>query len=102
MIIGFCKHVDFYVRISPLRVIARSEATWQSVSQTFQILSISVKTVCARGNGLPRQSADWLAMTRKEICLQKSYDCLLMPIVIILFSGGTGADPSFLYSEEVS
>jgi len=37
-------------------VIARSEATWQSVSpENIQIFR--------KGDGLPHQSADWFAMT---------------------------------------
>ena len=36
MIIGFNKHVDFYERVPSCTVIARSEATWQSASQTLR------------------------------------------------------------------
>ena len=37
--------------------------TRKSVPQRCKFLGVSVKSVCAKGNGLPRQSADWLAMT---------------------------------------
>ena len=45
--------------IVDLGVIARSEATWQSVFS----LATGAKSEHFKGNGLPRQSADWLAMT---------------------------------------
>ena len=32
-----------------------------------KFLSASVKSACTKGYGLPRRSADWLAMTRKEL-----------------------------------
>ena len=66
MIIGFNKHVDFYDRVLSCTVIARSEATRQSVSQALQIPECFRKIGLYRGNGLPHQSADWFAMTCKE------------------------------------
>ena len=76
MTIGFRKHEYFYDRVLSRTVIARSEATWQSVSQTLQIPECFRKIGLYRGNGLsegelphkeeyglPHQSADWFAMT---------------------------------------
>ena len=64
--IGFRKHTHFYVEFPSCTVIARSEATWQSVSKTFRFSERSMDPARAKGNGLPRQSADWLAMTRNK------------------------------------
>ena len=47
--------------LSPPPVIARSEATWQSVL----LFVACTESNAARGNGLPRQCAHWLAMTEK-------------------------------------
>ena len=63
MTIGFRKHEHFYDRVLSCTVIARSEATRQSVSQALQIPECFRKIGLYRGNGLPHQSADWFAMT---------------------------------------
>ena len=53
----FCELVE-----KPIPVIPRSEATWESVILMLQIYINKAEIACF-GNGLPRQSADWLAMT---------------------------------------
>ena len=51
--IGFSKHVDLYDRVPPRTVIARSEATRQSVSQRLQVSEYFRKIGLCRRNGLP-------------------------------------------------
>ena len=46
MTIGFRKHEHFYDRVLSCTVIARSEATWQSVSQTLQVSECFRKSAC--------------------------------------------------------
>ena len=63
MTIGLSRHAHFYDRVLFCAVIARSEATRQSVLQTPQTFECFCKIGLCRSNGLPRQCAHWLAMT---------------------------------------
>ena len=82
MMIGFRKHLNFYDGAPPRTVIARSEATQQSVSQTLQISERFRKSVRTKGKRIATSACGLLAMTRKEKHLQKFGSCLFMPIVI--------------------
>ena len=59
--------VSFFSLPKTISVIPRSEATWESVILMLQIYINKAEIACL-GNGLPRQSADWLAMTDFFTC----------------------------------
>ena len=67
---GRRKAAFFELVEKPIPVIPRSEATWESVILMLQIYINKAEIACF-GNGLPRQSADWLAMTDFFDSLQK-------------------------------
>ena len=55
MTIGFSKHEHFYDRVLSRTVIARSEATWQSVSQTLRFFERFCGIDLYEGDGIARR-----------------------------------------------